>query len=88
MVSLVVPALAGLNPDVPGRALLAVALLFIVPGVPVALALKLPDALVALALALAPAVSLSFAVLQGTDGLLPDGGIRWAAPASLRRQDS
>ncbi|NIZ92040.1 serine/threonine protein kinase [Kineococcus rubinsiae] len=64
VLALTVPALAALDVDVPGRPLLAVAFAVLVPGLPLAMALRLPDLLVTLALAVA--TSFTWALLQGT----------------------
>lgn len=64
LLAVLVPLLATLDVDVPGRAVLAVAYVFLVPGVPLVLALRIPSALVTTALAVA--TSLAVAVLYGT----------------------
>ena len=64
LLAVVVPLVATLDLHLPGRAVLAVAYLLLVPGAPLALALRLPSPL--LSTALAVATSLATAVVYGT----------------------
>lgn len=64
LLAVLVPLLATLEVQVPGRAVLAVAFFLLVPGVPLALALRLPSSLLTLALAVAS--SLAVWLLYGT----------------------
>lgn len=69
------PVLAGLAVDLPGRLLLAVLYALLVPGVPIVLLLRLPDA--RLAVALTTAVSIA-TLLAASTSLLVLG--RWTEP--------
>jgi len=64
LLAVLVPLVATLDLDLPGRPVLAVAYFLLVPGVPLALALRLPSPL--LSTALAVATSLAVAVVYGT----------------------
>ena len=64
LLAVLVPALATLDLALPGRPALAVGYVLLVPGVPLALALRLPNALLTTALAIAS--SLAVTVLYGT----------------------
>jgi hypothetical protein len=74
--AVVVPALASIDAHPPGRLLLSVLFMLLVPGVPVVILLRLPDPLVAVALAIA--TSLAAALLLSTALLV---GGRWSAAA-------
>jgi hypothetical protein len=68
VLAVAVPALAALGLHPPGRALAAVLFVTLVPGLPLALALRLPNLLVTAALAVA--LSFSWALVQGTAALV------------------
>ncbi|MEZ0490656.1 serine/threonine protein kinase [Kineococcus sp. TBRC 1896] len=68
VLALLVPAAAALGWALPGRTLAAVLFVTLVPGLPLALALRLPNLLVTAALA--SALSFSWALLQGTAALV------------------
>jgi len=86
LLAVAVPAIATLGWTPPGRPVLAVAFLTLVPGLPVALALRLPSSL--LTLALGVATSFAFGLLEGTvtlvSGFWHPVGCSWAAlPVAL-----
>jgi len=76
LLAVVVPLLATFDLDPPGRPVLAVAYVLLVPGVPLALSLRLPSWLVTAALAISS--SLAVAVLYGTATIVG----RWWQPVT------
>ena len=70
LLSVGVPLIASAGLSIPGRPVLAVAFMSLVPGVPIALALRLPS--VQATVALAVAASFSYQVIYGTFAIIGD----------------